>query len=76
LGKDSKDIDIALDNMMGQEFANAVHEYQELKNLKSSTIGVIVKKKKIKFRKKIMKNQNIWRLLRLIFSIKKLILSI
>jgi hypothetical protein len=42
LGKDSKDIDIALDNMMGQDFANAVHEYQEKKNLKSSTVGVIV----------------------------------
>eukprot|EP01080_Neovahlkampfia_damariscottae_P009706 gene9706-1911_t len=43
LGKDSKDIDIALDNLMGIDFATAVHKYQEDNNYATSSIGLIKK---------------------------------
>ncbi|CAL5098089.1 unnamed protein product [Urochloa decumbens] len=41
LGKDSADIDIALDNMMGQNFCEKVNEYLESIGEKQKGIGVI-----------------------------------
>ncbi|CAL4903999.1 unnamed protein product [Urochloa decumbens] len=41
LGKDSSDIDIALDNMMGQNFCEKVNEYLESIGEKQKGIGVI-----------------------------------
>ncbi|XP_062202111.1 tRNA nucleotidyltransferase cca2-like [Phragmites australis] len=41
LGKDSADIDIALDNMMGQNFCEKVNEYSELIGEEQKGIGVI-----------------------------------
>uniref|UniRef100_A0A0E0BPL7 Poly A polymerase head domain-containing protein n=1 Tax=Oryza glumipatula TaxID=40148 RepID=A0A0E0BPL7_9ORYZ len=41
LGKDSTDIDIALDNMTGQNFCEKVNEYSELLGEEQKGIGVI-----------------------------------
>lgn len=41
LGKDSADIDIALDNMTGQNFCEKVNEYSELMGEEQKGIGVI-----------------------------------
>jgi len=41
LGLDSDDIDIALDNMMGREFAEHVNKHLKQKGLATKTIGVI-----------------------------------
>ena len=41
LGKDSADIDIALDNMTGQNFCEKVNEYLELMGEEQKGIGVI-----------------------------------
>ena len=41
LGKDSADIDIALDNMTGQNFCEKVNEYLELVGEEQKGIGVI-----------------------------------
>ncbi|TVT98693.1 hypothetical protein EJB05_55985, partial [Eragrostis curvula] len=41
LGKDSADIDIALDNIMGQTFCEKVNEYSELIGEEQKGIGVI-----------------------------------
>ncbi|KAL9647545.1 hypothetical protein ABK040_006901 [Willaertia magna] len=41
LGLDGDDIDIALDNLMGAEFAEYVTKYQKIKNLPSKAIGII-----------------------------------
>jgi tRNA nucleotidyltransferase/poly(A) polymerase len=41
LGTSSGDIDIALDNMTGKEFAEYVNKYLELRGEKTHTIGVI-----------------------------------
>ncbi|KAG8093675.1 hypothetical protein GUJ93_ZPchr0012g21257 [Zizania palustris] len=41
LGKDSTDIDIALDNMTGQNFCEKVNEYSELMGEEQKGIGVI-----------------------------------
>ncbi|KAL5206828.1 hypothetical protein ABZP36_035037 [Zizania latifolia] len=41
LGKDSTDIDIALDNMMGQNFCEKVNEYSKLMGEEQKGIGVI-----------------------------------
>jgi hypothetical protein len=41
LGKDSTDIDIALDNMTGQNFCERVNEYSEFLGEEQKGIGVI-----------------------------------
>lgn len=41
LGRDSHDIDIALDNLSGNAFAQKVNEYLELKGQETHSIGVI-----------------------------------
>ena len=41
LGKFSSDIDIALDTMMGEEFANRVNEYLKEKGEETHGVGVI-----------------------------------
>lgn len=41
IGKDSHDIDIALDNMMGEEFAKKVNEFLKLQHVETRNIGVI-----------------------------------
>jgi hypothetical protein len=41
LGIDSADIDIALDNMTGQNFCEKVNEYSELMGEEQKGIGVI-----------------------------------
>jgi len=41
LGKDSADIDVALDNMTGQNFCEKVNEYLELIGEEQKGIGVI-----------------------------------
>lgn len=41
LGKDSADIDIALDNMTGQNFCEKVNEYSKLIGEQQKGIGVI-----------------------------------
>jgi len=41
LGLDGDDVDIAIDNMMGAEFANYVSQYERLKGLPSKAIGII-----------------------------------
>jgi len=41
LGKDSADIDVALDNMTGQNFCEKVNEYLELVGEEQKGIGVI-----------------------------------
>ena len=41
LGLDGDDIDIALDNMMGAEFAKYVEQYEKLKGLPTKSIGII-----------------------------------
>ncbi|KAG2379003.1 hypothetical protein C9374_007641 [Naegleria lovaniensis] len=41
LGLDGDDIDIALDNMMGAEFAQYVEKYEKLKGLPTKSIGII-----------------------------------
>lgn len=41
LGKHSSDIDIALDSMLGREFAQTVNEYLESKGEKTHGVGVI-----------------------------------
>jgi len=41
LGHDSSDIDIAIDNMTGQQFADKVNEYLKLKGYETHEIGVI-----------------------------------
>jgi hypothetical protein len=38
LGKESYDIDIAIDNMLGEEFCNKVNDY--LKNINAEVCGV------------------------------------
>ena len=38
---DAEDIDIALDNMMGIQFATQVTEYQKLKGMEQRSVGVI-----------------------------------
>ncbi len=40
MGKDSHDIDIALDNMKGEEFVVRLKNYAETKNEKVSSFGV------------------------------------
>src|SRR4051812_9925700 len=41
LGLESKDIDFALDNMSGEEFAGKLGEYMKASGLKMSSVGVI-----------------------------------
>ncbi|EFC47252.1 tRNA nucleotidyltransferase/poly(A) polymerase [Naegleria gruberi] len=41
LGLDGDDVDIAIDNMMGADFANYVSQYEKLKGLPSKAIGII-----------------------------------
>eukprot|EP01119_Soliformovum_irregulare_P023646 TRINITY_DN8303_c0_g1_i1.p1 TRINITY_DN8303_c0_g1~~TRINITY_DN8303_c0_g1_i1.p1 ORF type:complete len:552 (+),score=178.47 TRINITY_DN8303_c0_g1_i1:11-1666(+) len=41
LGKDNDDIDIAIDNMVGKQFADLVQKYQIENGMKGETIGVI-----------------------------------
>jgi tRNA nucleotidyltransferase (CCA-adding enzyme) len=41
LGRESEDLDIALDNLMGFEFATAVNEFMKEKGMETSQIGKI-----------------------------------
>lgn len=41
LGRDNKDIDIAIDNMSGADFANAVVKYMQLAGEATKNVGVI-----------------------------------
>ena len=41
LGKESNDIDIAVDNMSGEDFANLVNEYMTEKDIKTHAISVV-----------------------------------
>lgn len=41
IGKESHDIDIALDDMAGIDFANLVNEYLTIKGMHTRTIAVI-----------------------------------
>ena len=41
LGKESNDIDIAVDNMSGEDFANLVNEYMTEKGIKTHAISVV-----------------------------------
>ena len=41
LGKDSLDIDISIDGMLGREFAEVVMDYLKSKGLETQSIGII-----------------------------------
>ena len=43
LGKESYDIDIAIDNMLGEEFCNKVNEYLKSIDEEVSSVGVILR---------------------------------